>query len=237
MSDQDAAGASPQGVHLFDRVADQVVAAVGDDDLKPGDRLPSERAMAQRFQVSRAVIREAIRTLCERGLLEARPKSGVYVKEQDGKGASAQIGMLLKRHIHAFGELGEVRFTLEVDIAGLAAERATPEEIATLEETIVNMETHSDDGEIFTENDFLFHITMAKAAHNLLYLALIEPIQDLLMSYRVHSYHHQRELTIAAALHHHRRILDTIKARNPEAARQAMREHLSEAQGVLAQTE
>jgi GntR family transcriptional repressor for pyruvate dehydrogenase complex len=237
MSDLETTGALPHGVHLFDRVADQVVAAVGDDDLKPGDRLPSERAMAQRFQVSRAVIREAIRTLCERGLLEARPKSGVYVKELDGKGASAQIRLLLKRHIHAFGELGEVRLTLEVDIAGLAAARATPEEIATLEETIGNMETHSQDADIFTENDFLFHTTLAKAAHNLLYLALIEPIQDLLMSYRIHSYHHQRELTIAAAMHHHRRILETIKARNPEAARQAMREHLFDAQGVLAQTE
>ena len=225
---------SSQGENLFIRVADQMEAAVGSDDLKPGDRLPSERAMAERFRVSRAVIREAIRTLCERGLLVARPKSGVYVKVPDGKGASTQIGLLLKRKAHAFEQLGEVRFTLEVDIAGLAAARATPEDIIELEETIVNMDGHPRDAAIFTGNDLLFHTTLAKAAHNRLYLALMEPIQDLLMSYRLHSYRRKPEPTITAALHHHRRILNTIKARDPEAARQAMREHLVEAQRILA---
>ena len=66
--------------HLFDRVADQMEAKAASEAYKPGDRLPSERTLALGFQVSRAVIREAIRILCERGLLEARPKSGVYVK-------------------------------------------------------------------------------------------------------------------------------------------------------------
>jgi GntR family transcriptional repressor for pyruvate dehydrogenase complex len=227
------AHAVPAKGHLFERVADQMEVNIGGDGLKPGYRLPSERAMAAKFKVSRAVIREAIRILCERGLLEARPKSGVYVKELDGKGASAQIGRLLKQQVHAFEELGEVRFTLEVDIAGLAATRATFEEIETLEKIVARMEERAQDSALFSENDLLFHTTLARATHNRLFLVLMEPIQDLLMSYRVHSYRRHREPTIAAALHHHRRILETIKSRDPEAARQAMREHLLEAQSIM----
>ncbi len=225
-----------QGGHLFDRLADQMEAEVGSDAYKAGDRLPSERTLALRFKVSRAVIRESIRILCERGLLEAKPKSGVYVKGRDDKGTTVQIGRLLKRQDHAFDELGEVRFTLEVDIAGMAAERATPEDIAALEKTIANMEANPKDAVAFTQNDLLFHITLARATHNRLYLALMEPIQDLLMDYRLHSYRHQPDSTIHAALHHHRLILNTVKAHDAEGARQAMREHLSEAQNILART-
>jgi len=220
--------------HLFDRVADQMEIDVGGDDYKPGDRLPGERTLALRFQVSRAVIRESIRILCERGLLEARPKSGVYVKGRDDKGTTVQIGRLLKRQDHAFDELGEVRLTLEVDIAGMAAERATPEDILVLEQTILNMEAHPKDATIFTQNDLLFHIALAKATHNRLYLSLMEPIQDLLMDYRLHSYNHDPDSTIQAAFHHHRLILKTVKAHDADAARMAMREHLSEAQKILA---
>ena len=228
--------AAVSGGHLFDRVADKMEAKIGGEAYKPGDRLPSERTLALGFQVSRAVIREAIRILCERGLLEARPKSGVYVKGRDDRETSVQIGRLLRRQAHAFDELGEVRFTLEVDIAGMAAERATQEDIAALEEIVSDMDAHSKEAETFAQNDLLFHITLAKATRNRLYLSLMEPIQDLLVSYRLHSYRHRRELTIQAALHHHHLILNTVKSRDAGAARQAMREHLSEAQNILART-
>ena len=220
---------------LHEQVADRIQGLIVDESLHPGDRLPGERDLAERVGVSRTVIREAIHVLRVRGLVEVRPGSGTYIRELSPNDAAAPIGLLLKlRQVSdRYQDLHEIRRTLEVDIAGLAAERATEEDMATLEVAIEEMAAHSEDADQFTRRDLAFHGALATATHNDLYTVLLTPITDLLLEFRLAAYSHDAGGSIEGALTYHGQILDRIKARDPQGAREAMRDHLYQARTLM----
>jgi len=220
---------------LHEQVADRIQGLIVDESLHPGDRLPGERDLAERVGVSRTVIREAIHVLRVRGLVEVRPGSGTYIRELSPNDAAAPIGLLLKlRQVSdRYDDLHEIRRTLEVDIAGLAAERATEKDIAALEEAIKGMAAHPEHADQFTRCDLAFHEALAAATHNDLYTVLLTPITDLLLEFRLTAYTHDPQGSIEGALTYHRRILSQIKNRDPQGARQAMRDHLRQASSLM----
>jgi GntR family transcriptional repressor for pyruvate dehydrogenase complex len=223
---------------LYEQVADQVQQMVVDEALRPGDRLPSERELSEQIGVSRSVIREAMNVLKVRGLIEARPGSGTYIRQLEVADLSAPMGLMLsiRQMPDRFRNLLEVRCTLEVAIAGLAAQRATGEDIARMEAAIVEVARQSDDAEQFTRADLAFHAALAEATHNELYSVLLAPIADLSFEFRMATHHYDAQATIDGALVHHRRILEQVKARDPQGARQAMRDHLDQAEGLMTET-
>lgn len=220
---------------LHEQVADQIQGLIIDESLRPGDKLPSERDLAERMRVSRTVIREAVRVLSAQGLVEARPGSGTFVRELSPNDAAAPIGLLLNlRQVpDRYKNLNEIRRTLEVEIAGLAAERATDEDIAGMEAAVEGIAAHAGDAEQFTQYDLAFHAALATATHNELYSVLLTPITDLLLEFRLTAYRYDAQGSIEGALTYHRRILDRVKARDPEGARQAMRDHLHQARTLM----
>jgi GntR family transcriptional repressor for pyruvate dehydrogenase complex len=223
---------------LYEQVADQVQQMVVDEALHPGDRLPSERKLAEQIRVSRSVIREAMKVLKVRGLIEARPGSGTYIREPQVADVSAPVGLMLSmRQVPGrFSNLLEVRRTLEVAVSGLAARRATDEDIARMEAAIVEAATHTDDVEQFTRADLAFHAALAEATHNELYSVLLAPIAGLSFEFRMSTYHHDAQAAIDGVLFAHRQILDQVKAQDPEGARQAMRAHLDRSEGLMMAT-
>jgi GntR family transcriptional repressor for pyruvate dehydrogenase complex len=220
---------------LFEQVAHRIQNMIVAEHLRPGDRLPSERDLAESLNVSRSVIREAVRVLAVRGLVEVRSGSGTYIKEPKLSDASAPIGLFLKLGQSPSGidNLCEVRCTLEVAIAGLAAERATEEDIAAMEAAIDNMTNHAGDAEQFTFHDLSFHMALAAATQNDLYRVLLQPISDLLLDFRITAYGYDAQSTIDNGLIYHRKLLSLIEERDAEGAREAMRKHLDQAESLL----
>lgn len=220
---------------LYEQIADRILELIIADSVSPGDRLPSERELSQRLQVSRPVIREAVRSLGVRGLVSVRPGSGTYIRELTTRDASSPIDLLLRlRHQQSsFDALHEVRQALEVQIARLAAERATSEDVEALERAIDAMKETGENADTFIEHDMAFHDALARATHNDLFLLLLAPITDLLHDFRLVAYHHDSEGALEGGLRFHSRIRECIRLHDVDGAAEAMREHLEQARAIF----
>lgn len=211
---------------LYEQVADQVQELIAAESLRPGDKLPCERDLAARLRVSRTVIREAIRVLSVRGLVEVKPGCGTYVRRPTPEDMATPLGLLLKLRQcpDTLNHLYEVRCILEVECAGLAAERATDEDCAALEAAIEGMKTQIAEAEGFIRYDWAFHSALADATHNDLFSVLLGVIGDLWREAALLSY--QSPGAAESGIKYHCKILQRIRERDAEGARRTMREHL-----------
>lgn len=220
---------------LADRVAGHMTERVVDGTLKRGNRLPPERILAEQYGVSRTVIREAVRTLVSKGLLETRGGSGTYVRSPDPASVAESMSLLLRlHHGHTtvpYDKVHEVRLVLEVEIAGLAARRAQPDDLLALEREIERQRRSDDDREAYVASDVAFHASLAAAAHNELFPVLLNSISDVMAEVRQLGF--QVPGTHETAIMHHERILAAVKARDSAAAVRAMKAHLRDSERVL----
>jgi len=218
---------------LSDKVAEQLTDAIVSRQIQVGERLPSERELADRFKVSRTVIREAVRSLAARGLVRVTSGRGVEVSQFGSEDVAASMRLLVRGHEEVdYGKVNEVRTALEVQVAGLAAQRAVPEDIERLrqlcDEHERNLEQRNLDAA--AECDFQFHRELTRSSGNVLLLAMLDSIADVLREVRSQS---MTEPHVGEdGLRAHRRILKCVSARKPEAARSAMIEHLAAAERV-----
>ena len=224
---------SLQRDRLYTQVADQIEQLIADESLRPGDKLPGERELADRIGISRTVVREAIRVLGDRGLIAVKTGCGTYVQEPSGKAAAASIEryLRLRQTSEPFAQIHEVRSMIEIETAGLAAERATDDDIARLQSTIEGMAGNKEDLDEYIRQDQAFHEGLAEATHNGLFNVLLSPISDLVHQVIVVSV--QAPGALSAGINHHRTILEQVQRHDPQAARQAMREHLVEARRLV----
>ncbi|MGC8877613.1 MAG: FadR/GntR family transcriptional regulator [Anaerolineae bacterium] len=217
---------APEG-RLVDRVVDQIQRLILDGHLRVGTRLPSEMELAAQLGVSRTVIREAVRILTAKGLLETRPGVGSIVRQMTRDQVVEPLGHLLRAHNVTLDDLHEVRGILEVEIAGLAARQADAEDIAKLRQAMEAMTRATNDAEALAAHDAEFHRALAQATHNPLLVILLDSIRDLMQEVRlrVSSYPDIVEVIIPD----HYRVLDCVVAGDEEGARRAMREHIDHA--------
>ncbi len=220
--------------HLYDEVVSRIREMILSGEITTGAKLPSERELADQLGVSRVVIRDATRILNTQGLLEIRPGSGTYVRTVGTDHVVDSIGLFLRMNHKAteLDKLLEVRFALEMDIAGLAAQRATPDDIKRLEENIHAMEQANGNVTAFTRLDYEFHQLLATVTRNELFSMLLEPLSGLLLEFRERTYIHDSEEATQGALIYHNRILDLIKRKDSVGAKEAMRDHLRQAEEV-----
>ena len=218
---------------LSKQVADQIQKLIVADSIRPGDKLPGERELAERMGVSRPVVREAIRVLSVRGLVKVKPGCGTYVQEPSPGDAAASIELFLRLRQPAehLQNVYEVRRMLEVELAGLAAERATEEDWAAMQETIDRLSTSARDPEQFIQIDLDFHLALAAAAHNELLGLLLHPITNLWLQVVRVSY--QAPSAVEDAVFFHSNILSKVRQRDAEQARQAMLEHICHSQSLV----
>src|SRR5439155_10446564 len=169
---------------LSDKVADLLLETIVVRQLQPGERLPSERELGEQFGVSRTVIREAVRALAAKGVIEVRTGSGLRVAAVDSATVSESMSLFLRGSSTLdYPKVHEVRAVLEVEVAGLAAERATEDDIAKLRAICERMEAAADVEEAALQ-DVEFHRVIAAATHNDLYLLLLDSIGDALVQIR-----------------------------------------------------
>lgn len=212
---------------LSEQIVEQIERQILQGDLRPGQQLPSERELAERFGASRTSVREAIRILREKGLVEVHPGRGTFVVNNHSQGIRQSLGWVLRANpTKGFTDLVEVRELLEPEIAALAAERATEKHIEALRQAISRMDASLDDAQAFIEADSDFHITLAEAAGNELLSLMLDTIVDLLHELRLRIFHvpggPQR------GQYYHRQILEAVLARDPEQARRCMRAHMQQ---------
>jgi GntR family transcriptional regulator, transcriptional repressor for pyruvate dehydrogenase complex len=210
---------------LYEQIVQQVEESIDKGALKPGNQLPPERELAHQFGVSRTAVREAVKALREKGLVEAYPGRGTFVTD----GTSHAIRQSLDRMIR-IGQpegstyLAEVREILEPEIAALAATRADAEDLTSMHEAVSIMDKAKRDSDAFIEADLDFHLALAEAAANPLILSLIDSIVGLLREQRLRIF--QVEGGPERGQYHHKKIMEAIERHDPLGAREAMKAHL-----------
>jgi len=220
---------------LAERVTTEIQEVIVNRRLQAGDRLPSERELAGQLGVSRTVVRDAIRSLIAKGLLEARPGSGTVVCGPSARSVVQSMALFLSCGSHRVTaeNLVEIRRVLEVAMAGLAAERRTSEDLAQMRDAVNRHLEAIETGDLdqCAGADWSFHVALARATHNELFPLLLDSIADILIEVR------RTALQVPGrprlALGHHRAILKQVKAANVEGACQAMHSHLRELEGTM----
>lgn len=195
-------------------------------DLRPGHRLPPERELAAQLGVSRPTVRAGLRALAAMGVVESRHGSGTYIPAGPPRLGTEPLEFLADLHGFTREEMYEARRVLEVGVAALAAERATPEHLASLADEVASLFASMQDPETFLVHDIRFHRGVATAAGNPLLASLVEMVSAL--------YYERRRTTATRATHRnlqdaaemHRRIYQAIRARDAAQARRLMEEHL-----------
>ena len=216
-----------QAPKVFERVAVQIEQRILDGELHSGDRLPTERELAEQFQVSRTAVREALKILAQKGLVDMRPGRGTIVIDGAHEALQHSLGLVMRLKLGEVGgsnNLVEVREILEVEIAALAAERASEQEIAAMQEAVRVMDESLNDADAFIAADNLFHEALAQATQNALILTLVKSIVNLLSEQRKQIFATRGAPQRGQV--HHKSILASVMKHDPEAGRSAMRAHL-----------
>lgn len=210
-----------QEPRLYRMVADRIQALILDDEISPGERLPSERDLAATLSVSRASLREALLALELGGVVEVRGGSGVYVsKKPDIAAALPEVGP-------GPFEVLSARRLIESEIAAIAARVATDSAIDAILKAVLMMEQHHADYSSNEQADREFHLSIARATGNSALVGTIEYLWNQ-RGTLWHSLkeHFQTEELRLVTLTDHRNILEAIAAHDPAAAKRAMRAHL-----------
>ena len=221
---------SVQTPRLHEQVVQRLVQAIVSGEFSPGESLPTEPDLAQRFGVSRTVVREAVRVLVSKGLVAVRQGSGMWVQPADGWDHLDPL--LIFEQVRGGGderlldELIETRRVLETEIAALAAQRRTAEDLRVLEAALDGMEQAKEDAEDYTRQDLVFHDAILAAARNRLLREALRPVASALREGRFIAV--RRAGVISRSLPSHRAIHAAIAEQDAERAREAMRKHITQ---------
>lgn len=218
-----------QGIEITkpsDLIIKQIRDLISSRVLKPGQRLPSERMLAERFQTGRGYVREALKKLEFYGILKTLPQSGTVVSSLGVKALEGLITQVLDLNGDDLSALMEARAVLEIQAARLAAERATPEDLRELEESYLEFRHKVEQGDPGLDEDLLFHVKVAECCKNSVIRSLITLITpDILMESQTRKTCDDGSFHEAAK--EHEAVLEAIKAHDPEGAARAMEKHMA----------
>jgi GntR family transcriptional repressor for pyruvate dehydrogenase complex len=215
---------------VYEEVAQQIERLIL-KKLKPGDKLPSERELAEMLRVSRSSIRDAIRGLELMGMVEPRQGAGTIVREISSDSLINPFSNALKRRRESVSELLDFRKMLEPPLAARAAMHASADEVTEMEEILRRQEAKQVQGESAVAEDSEFHYSVALASGNSVVLKVLDILMDLLRETRERSL--QVEGRPQKSIAGHRRILAAIKRHDAEGAKAAMRRHIEDVEEIV----
>jgi GntR family transcriptional repressor for pyruvate dehydrogenase complex len=212
---------------LYEQVVERIRQQILAGDLTSGDQLPNERSLGERYGVSRTVIREAMKTLIQNGLVEVRRGQGTFVVDGTANALKQSLRLMMGfASEKSLGEMVEVRELLEPEIAARAATRRTEADLEVLRAAVNDMDAALDDAKTFIEADNRFHVALAVATQNHFVPRLLDSVVDLLQELRGHIFQVGGGPT--RGQRHHRTLLAAVEAGDPQAARTAMLAHLAQ---------
>lgn len=214
---------------LYEEVVEKIRELILDGTLSPGDQLLPERQLAEKLGVSRSAVREALTALVSQGFLEITPGSGAYVKEVKIDDLIDPFATIILKEINDIFDLFEARLIIETGAARLAAQRAERTDLYDLHELVRDMENDVREGRNNDESDSQFHYSIARATHNPVILNLMTVLMGLMKEYYGPS---RKKLVESQQGRHlwsqqHARVYEAIKNGDPEAAANAVTEHLN----------
>jgi len=214
---------------ISEEIVEQIKALISQGQLKPGERVPSERDLAAMLGVSRPSVREAIMVLDAMGLVESRQGGGTYVRSLTEQSIADPLTGMVTNNTRLLCDLSEVRIGLESWSAYLAAQNATDEEIAEMDQLLEEMRRLAPTGGWPAEVDTRFHYAITNASHNTIQIHVLNTIHSLFKAtIEVALFEfYRREGYAQILLAQHEAIYGAISAHNPDLARQKMIEHLS----------
>jgi GntR family transcriptional repressor for pyruvate dehydrogenase complex len=207
------------------QVVEHVRSLISRGIVHPGDRLPPERELARELQISRSSLRAGIGFLAAMGVLKSRHGAGTFVSSGPPALDSSSLSVLGALHGFLPWQMFEARLVIESNLAALAAERATDEQIAELAEEVAEIYASLDAPQDFLIHDIRFHRTVARAAGNPILATLMETITANLYENRSKTIENAQDLKQSAEMH--REIYRAIRSHNPTQARFAMEQHLN----------
>lgn len=214
---------------VYEEIVEQIKKLIIDGRLQPGDKLLSERELSEKLNVSRTSVREAFSALEMMGVITIRPGEGSFVRQVSYEGMLEPLAFLLQVEIDDTMQLMEVRKVLEVEVAALAAGRATPQDIEDMHNALNSMVDEVRNGGFGDKADADFHYAVVRASKNQVLIKLMNTIADLM----VNSFRSLRQRMFLAShmpevlYDSHCGIYEAIVNKNPKLARERMREHLT----------
>lgn len=216
---------------LPEEIANRLLGLIGEQELRPGDKLPAERELAQVMGVSRPVLREALRALAIMRVVDIRQGAGTYITSLEPQQLISHLDFVFPKDSVALLKLFEARRVVEIGNVRLAAARIGRDEVAQLAGLVHALEGALDEPDRFSDLDIAFHTVVCDAAGNFLLTQFMNIINTLgkVSRERTGGIREVRE----TALRDHRAILAALKANDPYAAEQAMSRHLDHIEDVL----
>ena len=218
-----------QGQRLHESIVQRFHALIQQGTLKHGAKLPAERVLAEQLKVGRSSVREAIRTLELQGLVVSKHGSGTFINTQSLDAVAALMTTSLGAGLGAdegqLRDIFEVRHLLEPQLAALAAQRATPEDVERLATILEEQQRQIMEGETGVDADTEFHFALATATHNAALVKVVSAVEDVLRQSRDQSLQQPGRAERSLASHH--QILEMVREGNHLGAREAMEHHLT----------
>ncbi|RPJ01300.1 MAG: FadR family transcriptional regulator [Deltaproteobacteria bacterium] len=220
---------------ISEQIAQQIKNTILSGSMKPGDRLPPERDLVLRFQASRISVREALKRLEASGLLRIKPGSGVFIAEVNSKRMSESLSSILRIQKASINDLTEARIILEPNIARLASERITPEDLLKLEQNIEETSTLVQSDSPAPALNIEFHCLIAEFTHNPVITLSMKTLFDVLteMTLEITENLPKRIETSSQAVLCHRKILKALREKESQNACELMRKHILQIQEGL----
>jgi GntR family transcriptional repressor for pyruvate dehydrogenase complex len=212
---------------ISDEVYKQLVSLIGTGQLKPGEKLPSEREMATDLGISRQSIREALYRAEIMGLVEVRQGEGSFVLSSVGESLKAPLLVLLEEEAERIFEFLDVRKLIEGWCAERSAREATTEDVEKIERIVEKMKNSTPGDREWEEADVEFHLSVAEATHNVIAMHIMEALKDSFGSFfrfrKVLTRPEKKDLLVK----HHHEIYNAIIQRNPSLAKRKILAHLN----------
>lgn len=219
----------PQSKPLYEQVVELIEARIISGEYRLGDQLPTEFEMAAQYRVSRTVIREAMKTLKERGWVDTRVGKGTFLVDNVSRGVGASFDVIVRMNPdQGFEHLIEVRELIEPGIAALAAVRASDQQIQAMRAAVEKMENAIEQASAiddFLTGDYTFHTLLAQSTGNPLVPSILEPVVTLMRDQQKYHLYRVKGGSVKSQSNH-RLIMEAIENRDPEAARQHMLDHI-----------
>jgi GntR family transcriptional regulator, transcriptional repressor for pyruvate dehydrogenase complex len=222
----------PKRTRLYENIIEQLIALIKEGTLRPGDKLPPERKLAEDLNVSRTAIREALRSLETMGYISSKVGGGTYINEITLGNVMNPFSAVLSQNKKLIVELLEVRMLLETEIARLAALRITPQKIQALQKAVEAMRLDIAAGSNGLDADTEFHNALAVASENEALKLILDMCGDLLTQTREATLNLKGQPEIT--LKDHEQIFDAVRKGDSMLAARRMKQHLADAQRNLA---
>ena len=209
---------------LGEQLAGHLTDLIVDGTLAPAQPLPTERELARQFSVSVGVVREAIRSLAAIGLVEVRHGVGTFINTRERWNTATPMLLLVRSEPNSVLDVHDLRVPLEMAAVEWAAKRATAADLAGVAATLESMREGLRQPEEFIAADLAFHLALARATHNRILLAVLQPLIEPLQECMLRGF----RIPVAAprALAEHEQIAAAVAGRSVRLARDAMRRHL-----------